>query len=130
MTTATLQARSLEPALTVNDLKRSIHFYTEGLGFTIAQQAEEGEEMRFAMLEAGGAHLGLSQDDFAQGRNRVKGVGLRLYFETEQDLKVLARQAKAAGITLDQGPGPLPWGPMGFTVTDPDGFKLTIANPS
>ncbi|MFN2400773.1 MAG: VOC family protein [Gemmatimonadaceae bacterium] len=54
---------------------------------------------------------------------------MRLYFETDQDVESLARQAKAAGITLDDGPAPLPWGPMGFTVTDPDGFKLTIANP-
>ena len=130
MTTATLQARSLSPGLTVNNLKRSLHFYTEGLGFTITQKAEEGEEMQFAMLEAGGAQLGLSQDDFAKGRDRVKGVGMRLFLETDQDLEMLARQAKAASITLDQGPGPLPWGAMGFTVTDPDGFKLTIANPS
>ena len=33
------------------------------------------------------------------------------------------------GVTLTDGPGPLPWGPIGFTVTDPDGFKLTISNP-
>ena len=33
MTTATLQARSLTPSLTVNDFKRSLRFYTEGLGF-------------------------------------------------------------------------------------------------
>ena len=130
MTTATLQARSLAPGLTVNNLKRSLHFYTEGLGFTVTEKAEEGAEMQFAMLEAGGAQLGLSQDDFAKGRDRVKGIGMRLFLETEQDLEMLARQAKAAGITLDQGPGALPWGAMGFTVTDPDGFKLTIANPS
>ena len=130
MTTATLQARSLEPALTVNDFERSLRFYTEGLGFTITQQSGDDDEAKFVMLEAGGAHLGLSQDDFAKGRNRIKGVGMRLFLETDQDLEVLARQAKAAGITLDQGPGPLPWGAIGFTVTDPDGFRLTIANPS
>ena len=54
---------------------------------------------------------------------------VRLYLETDQDVAALARQAKAAGITLDTEPAPLPWGPMGFTVTDHDGFKLTIANP-
>jgi len=129
MTSETLKARSLAPSLTVNDLKRSIAFYTEGLGFSVSEEMKDGGEVQGVMLEAGGANLGLSQDDFAKGRDRVKGVGIRLYFETDQDVAGLAQQAKAAGISLDNGPGPLPWGPIGFTVTDPDGFKLTIANP-
>ncbi|TMQ60055.1 MAG: VOC family protein [Candidatus Eisenbacteria bacterium] len=130
MTTTTLQIRSLMPTLTVNDLKRSLQFYRDGLGFAVGEEMKEGGELTGVLLEAGGAGLGLSQDDFAKGRDRVKGVGMRLYLETDQDVGVLARQAKAAGITLNDGPGPLPWGPMGFTVTDPDGFKLTISNPA
>ena len=122
MTPAALQARSMAPALTVSDLKRSIRFYTEGLGFKLGEQMEENGEVLGVMLEAGGARLGLSQDDFAKGRDRVKGVGMRLYLETDQDVEALARQAKIAGITLEDGPGPLPWGPMGFTVKDHDGF--------
>jgi uncharacterized glyoxalase superfamily protein PhnB len=55
---------------------------------------------------------------------------MRLYLETDQDIAALAKQAKTAGITLNDGPGPLPWGPIGFTVTDPDGFKMTISNPT
>lgn len=129
MTTTTLQARSVMPSLTVNDLKRSIRFYTQSLGFAVNEEMKDGDEVKGVMLEAGGILLGLSQDDFAKGRDRVKGVGMRLYLETEQDVEALARQAKSEGTTLDGEPGPLPWGPMGFTVTDPDGYKLTIANP-
>jgi uncharacterized glyoxalase superfamily protein PhnB len=129
MPTATLQARNLAPSLTVNDIKRSVQFYTNALGFKVTEEMKDKGELQGVMLEAGGTHLGLSQDDFAKGRDRVKGVGMRLYFETDQDIKELARQAKSAGITLDSGPEPLPWGPMGFSVTDYDGFKVTIANP-
>ncbi|MFN2399726.1 MAG: VOC family protein, partial [Gemmatimonadaceae bacterium] len=120
MTTTTLKASSLAPSLTASDLSRSIRFYKD-LGFAVGEEMKEEGKVLGVMLEAGGAHLGLSQDDFAKGRDRVKGVGIRLYFETDQDVESLARQAKAAGITLDDGPAPLPWGPMGFTVTDPDG---------
>ncbi len=130
MTTTALQVRSLVPTLTVNDLNRSLKFYRDGMGFAVTEEMKDGDEVRGVMLQAGGAILGLSQDDFAKGRDRVKGVGLRLYLETEQDVSALARQAKGAGITLTDGPGPLPWGPIGFTVTDPDGFKMTISNPS
>jgi uncharacterized glyoxalase superfamily protein PhnB len=124
-----LQAQNLGPALTVNDVERSFHFYTEGLGFAVSQKMEDNGKLQGALLTGGGAKLGLSQDDFAKGRDRVKGVGMSLYVETDQDLKALAEQAKAAGITLDGEPAPLPWGPMAFTVTDPDGFKLTFMNP-
>jgi uncharacterized glyoxalase superfamily protein PhnB len=125
--TATRQTYGLEPTFTVSDLKRSIAFY-EGLGFTVAEEMKEQGELRGVMLEAGGARLGLSQDDFAKGRDRVKGVGMRLYLETDGDIRAIAERAKTAGVKMETGPEPQPWGPMGFTVTDYDGFKLTIAN--
>jgi uncharacterized glyoxalase superfamily protein PhnB len=130
MTTTALQIRSLVPTLTVNDLKRSLKFYRDGLGFAVSEEMKDGGEVKGVMLDAGGFNLGIAQDDFAKGRDRVKGVGMRLYLETDQDVNAIAQQAKAAGITLLEGPAPLSWGPMGFTVTDPDGFKLTISNKS
>jgi uncharacterized glyoxalase superfamily protein PhnB len=128
MTTA-LQARTLVPTITANDLDRSIHFY-EGLGFKITEKMEDGGKVLGVMMEAGGATLGISQDDFSKGKDRVKGVGMRLYLDTDQDIEALANQAIQSGIRLEQGPAPLPWGPMGFTVADPDGFRLTISKPS
>ena len=129
MATATLQISSIQPVLTVNDLKASIRFYGEGLGFNVREEMGEQGEVQGVMLEAGEAKLGLSQDDFAKGRDRVKGVGMRLYLETSQDIQELAQRAKAAGITLENGPAPQAWGPMGLTVKDPDGFRITISNP-
>ena len=128
--TTTLQARNLSVALTANDLERSLRFYTDGLGFTIDQREESDGKLQGVMLKAGDAWLGLSQDDFGKGRDRVKGVGMSLYFETEQDIHMLAGRAKNAGIKLDREAGPLPWGPVGFSATDPDGFKITVTNPS
>ncbi len=130
MTTTALQIRSLVPTLTVNDLKQSLKFYRDGLGFAVSEEMKDGGEVKGVMLDAGGFNLGIAQDDFAKGRDRVKGVGMRLYLETDQDINAIAQQAKAAGITLLEGPAPLAWGPMGITVTDPDGFKLTISNKS
>ena len=130
MSTKTLQASSLVPTLTVNDLKGSIRFYTEGLGFAMGEKYEDEGKLMGVMVSAGGSTLGLSQDDFAKGRDRVKGVGMRLYLETDQNIEELAAQAKSAGIKLTDGPGPNPWGQVAFTVVDPDGFKLTISNPA
>jgi catechol 2,3-dioxygenase-like lactoylglutathione lyase family enzyme len=121
----TLQAR-LSLSLTVNDIATSRRFYTTGLGFEIEDELEDEGTVRFIMLRAGSASVGLGQDDFARGRNRVKGAGMRFWLTTSQDVNAIAEHAKAAGITLDNDPEPLPWGPLAFAVTDPDGFKLTI----
>lgn len=129
MTSTALQAQSVTPNITAGDLARSIKFYTDGLGFEIVNRHEREGVLRYVELKGGEAHLGLGMDDFAKGRDRVKGTGLRISITTAQDINALAERAKKAGITFDEGPAPLPWGPMGFSVTDPDGFKLTIANP-
>lgn len=128
MATATLNATSSFQSLTVNDLTKSLHFYVDGLGFEIVDRNEVAGVLRFAMLKSGGVTLGIGQDDFAKGRDRAKGVGARLWIRTGEDLAALAARARAAGLTLDADPAPLPWGPMAFALTDPDGFLLTIVH--
>lgn len=123
-----LQARSVSPSLTVSDLQRSIKFYTEGLGFSTGEEWKDGDKLVGVMLQSEQVYIMLGQDDFAKGRDRVKGVGVRLYIQTNGDVNALAARAKAAGLTLDSGPGDLGWGPTGFTLTDPDGYKLTFAS--
>lgn len=126
-TVSTLNATSLAPGFTVNDLARSLTFY-EGLGFAVEERWETDGKLRGVMLRAGNARLGLSQDDFAKGRDRVKGVGTRVWIETAQNIDDLATAAKAAGVPLDAEPADMPWGGRAFAVTDPDGFKLTISS--
>jgi uncharacterized glyoxalase superfamily protein PhnB len=78
------------------------------------------------MLRAGNARLGLDQDDGKKGRDRVKGVGMRIWFATTQDIENLARRAKSNGVKLTREPYN-EWGMHGFDVTDPDGFLLSIS---
>ena len=114
--------------MTVNDLQKSIRFYTDALGFEIASKNEVDGVVRFVMLKAGAAEMGIGQDDFAKGKDRAKGVGSRIWINTNDDLVALAARVKAAGFKLDSEPAPLPWGPMAFAVTDPDGFMLSVSN--
>lgn len=122
-----LKAKSLAPGLTVNDLERSIRFY-EGLGFAVEERWEAEGVLRGVMLRAGEARIGLSQDDWKKGRDRVKGVGMRLWIATAQDMDEVAGRAKTAGVVLDTEPHEAPWGSRVLEVTDPDGFKLTISS--
>ncbi len=125
---ANLNAVGMSLSLTVTDLAKSRHFYTEGLGFEVEQEHEFDGEVRFIQMKSGGVQIGIGQDDFALGRDRAKALGFRIWLATSEDLSGLVERAKAAGLTLDNEPEELPWGGMAFAVTDPDGFKLSIAS--
>ena len=127
-TTATLRGRSVMPSLTVDDIQRSLDFFT-GLGFEVEDRWEEGGALMGVMLRAGEARLGLSQDDGKKGRDRVKGVGMRIYIEADGSIDDVASRAKAAGVTLASEPHDTDWGNRAFEVKEPSGFLLTIGSP-
>ncbi len=59
------------------------------------------------------------------GRERVKGQGVRLYISTGPQIDKFAEKVKSAGGTLDHEPQD-GWGVRAFSITDPDGYKLTF----
>jgi catechol 2,3-dioxygenase-like lactoylglutathione lyase family enzyme len=123
-----LRLRGLSTSLTVNDLQKSIAYYVDGLGFTIKDRWERDGRLIGVMMVAGNCEIGISQDDWAKGRDRVKGVGVRFYAETGQSLDLIAALAKERGLHAD-GPKVAPWGDRVVEFEDPDGFKLTILWP-
>jgi uncharacterized glyoxalase superfamily protein PhnB len=127
--TTTLKGTTVMPSLTVDDLQQSLKFFT-GLGFEVEDKWEQDGVLLGAMLKAGSARLGLSQDDGKKGRERVKGVGMRIYIEADDDIDQVAARAQAAGINLVKAPHDTDWGNRAFEVTDPSGFLLTIGSPS
>ena len=48
----------------------------------------------------------------------MKGVGVRIFIPTAQDIDELAAKVKDAGVALDSGPEDMPWG-RSFATTDP-----------
>ena len=122
-----LKAKTIMPSLTVDDISKSITFY-EAIGFGVAERWEENGTLLGAMLQAGDLMIGLSQDDWKKGRDRQKGLGIRIYIETTQPIDEIAARARAAGVTLDSGPSDTEMKTRQFEVTDPSGFKLTVSS--
>src|SRR4029453_10580756 len=116
-----LRGRGVMPSLTVNNLQQSLDFF-DGLGFEVEDKWEVDGKLLGAMLKAGEARLGLSQDDGKKGLNRVKGVGVRIYIEAAGDIDQVAARAKAAGVSLTKEPHDTEWGSRAFEVTEPSGF--------
>ena len=124
----TLRLKSATPSLTVDDLRRSIVFYTEALGFFVGESWTDGDLLRGVMLKAGACELGLSQDDWKMGRDRRKGVGFRVWFDTAQNIDAIAARVRATGYVLTEEPADhTAWGVRSFSVDDPDGFHITVA---
>jgi uncharacterized glyoxalase superfamily protein PhnB len=121
-----VQINAIVPTLTVDDLQKSIAFY-EALGFTIDERWEDQGTLLGVMLRAGGIQLGLNQDDWKKGRDRKKGLGVRLSISTTPgDVDEMAKRARNAGVTLTSDPHDTEWKTRAFEVSDPSGFLLTI----
>ncbi len=122
-----LSMSSASPSFTVGDIQKSLAWYKDVLGFGVEERWEQEGKLAGVLVVAGDVRFMLGQDDWKKGRDRKKGEGFRIYCETKQDVDELAGKIKAHGGTLDEEPHDEPWGTRDFTLTDPDGFKLTIA---
>ena len=125
-TTAEAQISAIVPTLTVDDLEKSIAFY-QALGFAIEAQWDDGGSMRGVMLRAGTTQIGLNQDNWQKGRDRVKGIAVRLSFSTTTagSVDAIAKRARDAGISLQSEPLDAE-GFRAFELIDPSGFLLTV----
>lgn len=117
---------SSSPSFTVNDVNKSLAWYLDVLGFTMGDKWENNGKLMGAELTAGKTKLWVGQDDWQKGRDRVKGVGVRIYCVTTNDIDALAKRIKSKGGTLVQEPRD-EWGMRSLTVDDPDGYRMTIS---
>ena len=123
-----LTLRSASPSFTVNDLDKSLGWYRDVLGFDVEEtwKSDDGKVMGVS-LKAGDVSFMIGQDDWKKGRDRRKGEGFRIYCETKRSVDDLAKRIESRGGRLDSGPTDQPWGVRDISLTDPDGFKITIA---
>ena len=123
-----LALRSASPSFTVNDLDKSLGWYRDVLGFDVEETWKNPDgKVVGVSLKAGDVSFMIGQDDWQKGRDRKKGEGFRIYCETKKSVDDLANEIRAKGGRLDSGPTDQPWGVRDISLTDPDGFKITIA---
>ena len=115
------------PSFTVSDLEKSLAFYRDVLGFAVEETWKDEGKVIGMSLRAGDVSFMIGQDDWKKGRDRKKGEGFRIYCTTKKNIDDLAKRIEAKGGRLDQGPTDQPWGVRDISLSDPDGFKITIA---
>jgi uncharacterized glyoxalase superfamily protein PhnB len=122
-----LTLSNASPSFTVNDLEKSLAWYRDVLGFGVEETWKDDGKVVGVSLRAGDVSLMIGQDDWKKGRDRKKGEGFRMYCKTKGSVDDLAKRIETKGGRLDQGPTDEPWGVRDISLTDPDGFKITIA---
>lgn len=118
----------IAPGITANDAAASIAWYCDVLGFKLSERWEVEGVFRGGSVTSGAAQINIGQDDWKMGRDRVKGQGTRLYITTDLNIDKYAADVKARGGNLDHEPMD-GWGSRTFSISDPDGFKLTFMSP-
>ena len=124
-----LIAHGINVSLTVKDIRRSMAWYRDVIGFTVEREIERDGTLRAVRLKSGAIDILINQDDGGKGFDRVKGEGFSIQFTTPQTVDAIAARIKAAGGTLGTEPADAPWGARFFRLVDPDGFKLVISSP-
>lgn len=123
---ATLVAGALSASLTASDVRASVAWYRDVVGFVVEREYERGGALAGVVLRAGQVRILVNQDDGARGLDRAKGEGISLMV-TAPDVDAIALRITAAGGTLDSPPADMPWGARAFRVRDPDGFRLAFS---
>jgi len=109
------------PILYVDDVARSIRFYTESLGFAIAYRWPAEGETAFAFLKL--EPLGIA---VSQRRPEHEGRDFELCLYTD-DADLAAEQLRRNRAEEVQAPQDEPWGERRMYVRDPDGHLVHIA---
>jgi len=110
--------------LTVLDLDRSLKFYHDVLGLTVAHNS-----WHFVWLKAGAFGIALSDKPWRfEKKGEPKGVGMIPHF-TVRDMDALAATLKEHHVPWLREPKDEGWGIEAF-VADPDGYQWAFVAPS
>jgi catechol 2,3-dioxygenase-like lactoylglutathione lyase family enzyme len=103
----------------VRDLPRSIAFYRDSLGFTVA--FTYGEPPMYAGVERGELLIHLQA-----AAHTKRQPGHAAFYAFVDDLDALFEEFKTKGVELPNAPKDYPYGMRDFYFFDPDGNQLSF----
>ncbi len=113
--------KEVVPLLNVISMERSLRYYVDGLGFTMANKWAVEEKTRWCWLTLGGASVMLQEYLKERLPADKLGVGVSLNF-TCQDAIAIYHEVRLRGIEAQE---PFVGNAMWVTsLTDPDGYLI------
>ena len=122
---APVRFRDSFPILEVADVKRSLRFYVELLGFSTTYSFPSEEEPAFVSMELdGGGKLAIG------GPKQGVETGSTAIWVYTDDVDAAVAVLRDAGVRLVSEPADQPWGERAASVADPDGYTIHIGAPA
>jgi glyoxylase I family protein len=130
--TLPIDIRGLTPLLAVFDMKASVRFYRDVLGFELVSTSAPGDDFGWALLRRGGAELMLNIVDHggdAPDPARVAAHRDTALFFGCPDLDAACAHLRAHGIDAEE-PFVQGYGMKQLYLRDPDGYTLCLQWPA
>jgi uncharacterized glyoxalase superfamily protein PhnB len=117
----------ISPTLAVRNMKQTIQFYGDSLGFKIGMAFPDADNPEYADLSRDGMVLMFIPVKNVGINSRQKlGIGVNLYMQINGDIDEYYRELKNKGVKIAVDIKDEPYGIRDFTVEDINGYKLTF----
>jgi uncharacterized glyoxalase superfamily protein PhnB len=117
----------ISPTLAVNDMKRTIEFYENSLGFKLGICFPDINNPEYSDLSRDGLVLMfIPTRNIDISKEEKLGIGVNLYLQIDGDIDAYYQELKKRGVNITRDIKDEPFGIRDFTIEDPDGYKLTF----
>jgi len=117
----------ISPTLAVRNMKQTIQFYRDSLGFKMGMVFPDADNPEYADLSKDGMVVMLiPAKNVGIGSKQRLGIGVNLYLQIDGDIDEYRNELKNKGIKVVVDIKDEPFGIRDFTVEDINGYKLTF----
>ena len=117
----------ISPTLAVRNMKESIEFYKNSLGFKLGMCFPDANNPEYADLSKDGMVLMfIPAKDHGIGSEEKLGIGVYLYMEIDGDIDKYYAELKSKGVKIAADIKDEPFGVRDFSIKDVDGYQLTF----
>ncbi len=117
----------LSPTLAVRNMKETIEFYKNSLGFKTEMACPDANNPEYAELSKDGMVLMFILAKSCNiGSEEKLGIGVTLYMQIDGDIDEYYQELKKRGVKITVDIADEPYGIRDFTVEDVNGYILTF----
>jgi len=117
----------ISPTLAVRNMKQTIQFYRDSLGFKMGMAFPDADNPEYADLPKDGmVIMFVPAKDIGIGAKEKLGIGVNLYMQIDGDIDEYYSEVRNKGVNVVVDIKDEPFGIRDFTVEDIDGYKLTF----
>jgi len=118
---------AISPTLAVRNMKQTIQFYRDSLGFKTGMAFPDADNPEYVDLSKDGMVLMLiPAKNVGIGSKEKLGIGVNLYMQIDGDIDEYYNELKNRGVKVVADIKDEPYGIRDFTVEDMNGYKLTF----